>query len=92
MKVESIAAILLTCIMAIIGLESQFSVFLRVVVLHRFYCIYIFAAIKFQGFPTLLHLVSGALSFGDNLVIRSTNTMPAISQEKMSSEFVIRSC
>ena len=40
MKVESLehSAILLTCINAIIGLENQFSVFLRVAVLHRFYC------------------------------------------------------
>ena len=37
MKVESIAD--LTCILkAIIGLENQFSVFLRVDVLRRFYC------------------------------------------------------
>ena len=35
-------AILLTCIKRIFGLENQFLVsFLRVAVLHRFYCIYI---------------------------------------------------
>ena len=33
------SAILLTCIIAIIGLENQFVVFFRVAVLHRFYCI-----------------------------------------------------
>ena len=47
MKVESIAErspwnILLTCILkAIIALENQFSVFLRVAVLHRVYCIHV---------------------------------------------------
>ena len=32
------SAMLLTCIEAIIGPENQFSVFLRVAVLHKFYC------------------------------------------------------
>ena len=32
------SAILLTSIKAIIGIENQFLVFLRVTVLHRFYC------------------------------------------------------
>ena len=33
------SAILLTCIKTIISLENQFSIFLKVVVLHKFYCI-----------------------------------------------------
>ena len=34
-----------TCIshLAIIGLENQFPLFLRIAVLHRFYCILLFA-------------------------------------------------
>ena len=51
------SAILLTCIKQIIGHEKQFLVFLRVAVLHMFYCI--ISRTIFDWLGRLLEMMSG---------------------------------